>query len=350
MDIRLASATDKNAWDAYVLQHPNGLAYQLFAWRLAVKKAYGYEAHYLMAEKNHRICGVLPLVDFRIPFVGSTLISLPYCDAGGVLADSDDIEQQLLAAVLDLTKKTGMRCHIRSTQPLKVDRENTTHKVRMLLPLPENSELFVASLKSKIRNKINKPLKHGYRVEIGSSELIEPFYSIFAKNMHELGSPVHSRSWIEAIVTEYKEKVRIGVVFTSSGIPVAAGMILLHPTTVSNPWASALREYRHMKPNMLLYSTLLSFAADNGYPQFDFGRSSLGGGTYLFKEQWGAQPSKLYWYEDVGNDRLVQKIRSTPNGSSDHTGCKSMAVQLWQKLPVTGANWLGPRIRKYISL
>lgn len=350
MEIRLASDTDKNAWDAYVLQHPDGLAYQLFAWRLAVKKAYGYEAHYLLAEKNHRICGVLPLVDFRIPFFGSTLISLPYCDAGGVLADSGDVEQQLLDAVLDLTKKTGMKCHIRSTQPLLIDRENTTDKVRMLLPLPDSSKVFLASLRSKLRNKINKSLKHGYRVEIGSSGLIEPFYSIFTKNMHELGSPVHSRSWIEAIVSEYKEKVRIGVVFTPAGIPVAAGMILLHPTTVSNPWASSLREYRHMKPNMLLYSTLLSFAADNGYQQFDFGRSSPGGGTYLFKEQWGAQPSKLYWYDDIGNGSFVKQTDQTKSYSSDRTGRRSMAVRLWQQLPATGAHWLGPRIRRYISL
>ena len=347
MEIRLATDTDKNSWDAYVLQHSDGLAYQLFAWRQAVKKAYGYEAHYLLAEKDNNVCGVLPLVDFRIPFLGSALISLPYCDAGGVLADSDGIEQQLLDAALDLTKKTGMKCHIRSTQSLLIDRENTTDKVRMLLTLPENSELFLASIRSKLRNKINKPLKHGYRVEIGSSELIEAFYSIFAVNMHELGSPVHSRRWIEAIVSEYHEKVRIGVVFTPDGMPVAAGMILLHPTTISNPWASSLREYGHMKPNMLLYSTLLSFAADNGYKQFDFGRSSLGGGTYLFKEQWGAQPSKLYWYDDIGN---VKQTYQPQSYSSDRTGCRSMAVRMWQQLPATGANWLGPRIRRYISL
>lgn len=350
MEIRLATDTDKNAWDTYVLQHPDGLAYQLYAWRLAVKQAYGYEAHYLLAEKDHRICGVLPLVDFRIPFFGTKLISLPYCDAGGILADSDDIELQLLDAVLDLTKQTGMKCQIRSTQPLSIGRENTTDKVRMLLTLPENSDVFLANLRSKLRNKIKKPLKHGYRVEIGSSGLIEPFYSIFAKNMHELGSPVHGRNWIEAIVSEYGEKVRIGVVFTPDRIPVAAGMILLHPTTVSNPWASSLREYSHMKPNMLLYSTLLSFAADNGYHQFDFGRSSLGGGTYLFKEQWGAQPSKLYWYDDISNDCLAKKIDPAKNCPSDHNGYRSMAVQLWQKFPVSSANWLGPRIRKYISL
>ena len=48
---------------------------------------------------------------------------------------------------------------------------------------------------------------------------------------------------------------------------------------------------------MLLYWTFLAFAADNGYGQFDFGRSTPGEGTYRFKSQWGAEPHQLYWYE-----------------------------------------------------
>ncbi len=258
MQIRTATETDQQAWDDYVLNHPEGLAYQLFAWQRAVKKAYSHDACYLLAENDNKICGVLPLIDFRIPFLGSSLISLPYCDAGGILADDADVAEKLLARALALTEQSGMKCHIRTTQPLPVGCENATEKVRMLLPLPESSEIFLASLKSKLRNKVKKPLKSGYEVKIGSSELIGAFYSVFAENMRELGSPVHSRSWIEAVVSEYKENIRIAVVFTSEGVPAAAGIILLHPTTVSNPWASSLRKYNHMKPNMLLYSSLLS--------------------------------------------------------------------------------------------
>ena len=220
----------------------------------------------------------------------------------------------------------------------------------MVLTLPETSELFLASLKSKIRNKIKKPQKCGFEVKVGSHELIDAFYSVFADNMHELGSPVHSRRWIESIVSEYKERIRIGVVFTPEGVPAAAGVLLLHSTTVSNPWASSLRKYNHLKPNMLLYATFLSFAADNGYQNFDFGRSSPGEGTYLFKEQWGAQPRHLYWYELAADDRASKaskKTESLPGGISRN---RQLAAQLWQKLPTAGANWLGPRIRKYISL
>ncbi|MEZ5583585.1 MAG: GNAT family N-acetyltransferase [Candidatus Competibacteraceae bacterium] len=62
------------------------------------------------------------------------------------------------------------------------------------------------------------------------------------------------------------------------------------------PWASSLRKYNSLSPNMLLYWSVLEFACKKGYRIFDFGRSTPGEGTYRFKEQWGAKPVQLYWH------------------------------------------------------
>ena len=40
--LRIASASDKPLWDAYVSQHKNASAYHKFAWLEAVKAAYGH--------------------------------------------------------------------------------------------------------------------------------------------------------------------------------------------------------------------------------------------------------------------------------------------------------------------
>ncbi|MEJ2201657.1 MAG: GNAT family N-acetyltransferase [Desulfuromonadaceae bacterium] len=346
MQIRLATSADQGCWDDYVGNHPEGTAYQLFAWKNAVKKAYGFEGPYLLAQKGSTVCGILPLIDFSIPFFKKSLISLPYCDAGGVLADDCETADKLLEEAVALASKTDAIVHVRSTRELPFFSINTTEKVRMLLDLPESSEIFFSGLKSKLRTKIKKPLKHGYEVKLGSCEFIDHFYAVFAENMHELGSPVHSRKWIEAIVSEYQEKVKIAVVFAPEGIPVAAGMILLHPTTVSNPWASSLRKYNYMKPNMLLYSTLLSFASDHGYKKFDFGRSTPGEGTYQFKEQWGAQPHPLYWYGSDEKNRPTE----TSGKVASNLNKRELLARAWKHIPVSSANWLGPKIRRYISL
>jgi FemAB-related protein (PEP-CTERM system-associated) len=346
MQIRAATETDRQVWDAYVMNHPDGLAYQMFGWKLAVERAYGFCGEYFLAEQGGKVCGILPLIDFRIPFFDRRFISLPYCDVGGVLADDERIAERLLDHVRWLITKRGWSCQIRASFQALPETTNRTDKVRMLLDLPENSEQLLAGLRAKVRSQARKPLRDGLTAELGGRELLTPFYKVFAQNMRDLGSPVHSRRWIESVVEYYGNRTRLAVVFSPSGDPAAAGLILLHPITVSIPWASALRKYNKLNPNMLLYWTFLEYAADNGYQRFDFGRSTPGEGTYRFKEQWGAKPSRLFWYE------LSTAPASAPPADqlSEPSAMRQVAIRLWQKLPVTAANILGPQLRKYISL
>lgn len=345
MHIRLATAADQHAWDGYVLAHPEGVAYQLWAWCEAVETAYGFSGVYLLAEDDGQLRGVLPLVDFRVPLRGASLISLPYCDAGGVLADNDEVAHGLLEKARSLAVQRNTPCRIRSLTPLADAGANCTDKVRMLLDLPASSEALLAGLKAKLRSQVKKPLRDGLTVRLGAGELVTDFYQIFAENMRDLGSPVHSRRWIEAVVAAYGERVRLAVVATPEGVPAAAGIILLQPTTVSIPWASSLRRYNQLNPNMLLYWTFLAFAADHGFKRFDFGRSTPGEGTWRFKEQWGSVPHPLYWYELGRNDNAAPTAEAAEPSQN-----RRRVTELWSRLPLAGANWLGPRIRKYISL
>lgn len=339
MLVRSFQPRDRDAWDVYVLGHPEGSAYQMIAWKEAVEAAYGFNGCYLLAVEGTEILGVLPLIDFQIPMIGRAFISLPYCDVGGVLANNEEIAAVLLESARQKAMDARAGCKIRSSHPLPVKGPCQTGKVRMLLSLPTSSEQLLAGLKSKLRSQVKKPLRDGLTVKMGGIELIDQFYNVFCHNMRDLGSPVHSRCWIEAIISGYGERARIGVVLTPDGDPAAAGIILWHPTTMSIPWASSLRKYNHFNANMLLYWTFLAFAADQCVAQFDFGRSTPGEGTYRFKEQWGAEPRQLYWHNLTG-DKETSSVSSK----------RQLAANLWSRLPEAGASWLGPRIRKYISL
>ena len=349
MQIRMATDADQSDWDNYVLNHPDGLAYHQFAWKKAVNAAYGFADCYLLAEEQGTIVGVFPLIDFNVPFIGQSLVSLPYCDIGGCLADSDVVTAALLKQAVAIgQQKKSRKIEIRQSS---VEKEiPSSGKVRMLLELPENSEKLLARLKAKLRSQVKKPLRDGLTAKMGGGELVREFYPIFARNMRDLGSPVHSRCWIDSVVAFYGDNCRVGVVYTADGIPAAAGIILLHRKTVSIPWASAVRKYNRLNPNMLLYWTFLSFAADTGYQQFDFGRSTPEEGTYRFKQQWGAQPKPLLWYRLTGSSipsfSQVENIERSCNSSSK----RELVRSLWQKLPLTVANSVGPQVRKYISL
>ncbi len=349
MIIREYQHKDKQNWDEYVFNHPHGLPYHLSAWKSAVEDGYRFKGCYLIAEpgsgNNDSIIGVLPLIHHHHhPYARGELISLPFCDAAGPLADSEEIENALIREAIKIGCQNRIeKISIRSTRPFPgMGSEHTLNnrKVRMLLSLPDSSETLMASFKAKLRSQIKKPKRDGLTAQIGSTQLLDAFYPLFLENMRDLGSPVHSIKWLKSVLKAYENRAHIVLVQMPDGTPAAGGLILCHPNQVSVPWASSLRRFNRWNPNMLLYWTLLKFACDMGFPVFDFGRSTPGEGTYLFKKQWGAVPSELHWADSNFTDDQFQS-----NNVS-----RQMAEGVLKHLPLAAMKFIGPRVRKYISL
>jgi FemAB-related protein (PEP-CTERM system-associated) len=349
--IRLASENDQEKWDSYVSQNPDAGPYHWFGWKTAVEKGYGHKGYYLMAEGKDGIClGVLPLICMKYPWGRKSLVSLPYCDYAGPLGDLE-VKKSLAKEALSLSEKLrGQGLELRFPEEqgwLENDSKSNSNdfssKVRMLLTLPSGSSELWSGFKPKLRSQVKRPQKEGLKAEIGGREFLDDFYTVFNLNMHRLGSPVHDRRWFENLLQGYGEKAKVGVVRLKNGTPVAGGIILTSGRRACVPWASSLSEYNSIAPNMLLYHQFLAWSADNGFNQFDFGRSTPGEGTYRFKEQWGSSPQPLHWYK--------QGLNGVPKGEiSSKTGARDKVASIWSKLPLPIANYLGPKLRKYISL
>jgi len=362
MRIRLSGGDDAQYWDDYVFRHPAATLCHLYGWGKVIRGTYGHPAYYLVAETDDKerrgtIRGVLPLVHIKSLLFGNSLVSMPFLNYGGLLADDEHTEKLLFEEAMRLGRKLRVRnLQFRHIHPLSwtngqgVDAtqgkpvpDPVTHKVRMVLDLPESSTKLFESFKSKLRSQIRKPQKEGLVAVIGGAELLDEYYQVFSINMRDLGSPVHSRKLFENILKEFGDHVRLGVVRYKDAA-TAAGLIFRFRQTVEIIWASSLKAYNHVSPNMLLYWSLLEYVTDAGYRQFDFGRSTPNEGTYKFKEQWGAKPSTLYWYEsgleaDKGSPAGVKAYRFRKKGE-----------ELWQSMPLFLANTMGPLIRKNIPL
>lgn len=355
LNIKIADSFDQQRWDQYVLNHPNGIAYQLFAWKEAVEQAYKFKSFYLIAQTNNKITGILPLIHIKLPFLPGNLVSLPYCDAGGPLADSSAIERKLILKALTISKHLKTKnVSIRSTDPMAGIKPKLTlnnKKARMILNLPPDSEILLSSLKAKLRSQVKKPMRDGLSIESGGLELLDEFYTLFAENMRDLGSPVHSKKWIKHILKAYGNRAHLILVRMPDRNPAAGGIILCHPNLVSVPWASSLRRFNKSNPNMLLYWAFLKFASDNGYPAFDFGRSTPGEGTFRFKKQWGAVPEFLHWADfktHGGSDSvLMPVIKNKTMGKGSY---RQIAENVLSNLPLPLSKAFGTMTRKYITL
>jgi serine/alanine adding enzyme len=339
----LASVSRENAprpWTEYVLRHADATGYHEWAWRDVFERAFGCPPIYFAARREGRVVGVLPTVLLDSWLFGRALISLPFLNYGGVLADDAEAAATLLdAAVAAAHEHRCRHVELRHFRQHFADLPCKRHKVTMLLPLRPAPALW-EGLDRKTRNQVRKAQKSDLNYREGAAELLDGFYAVFARNMRDLGTPVYSRRFFEEVLAAFPERARLHLV-SRDATPVAAGLTFETRGTVEIPWASSVREFNALCPNHLLYWSILEAASVRGCSTFDFGRSTPHEGTYKFKEQWGAQPVPLCWeYALLAGGEL-------PNASPTNPKFR-LAIATWKRLPLSVANRIGPLIVRAI--
>jgi serine/alanine adding enzyme len=341
LSVFAAGPSERAAWDAYVESRPQATGYHRWAWRHVFEEAFGHETVYLAARDEGGFRGVLPLVKFRSLLFGRLLVSLPFVNYGGVVADDEPAARALLEAALaearaHRAKHVELRHMARWFPELAVKQ----HKVQMRLALAATHEAAWKALDNKVRNQVRKAEKSGLTREAGGLELVDDFYAVFAQNMRDLGTPVYTRRLFEAVLRHFPADASLHIVRLGS-VPVAGGVLVGYRTVVENIWASSLREHRALCPNMLLYWGMFQHAIDNGREVFDFGRSTPDEGTYKFKVQWGARPEPVSWEYWLADGATL------PDHSPENSRFAA-AVRAWTRLPLWVANTLGPPIVRHI--
>ena len=206
--IKILEPTDIQNWDAFVGAHSQANLYHLTGWENVIKKTYSHKTYYLMGmrEKENnaqvsrtseeildrrykadssQVAGILPLVHLKHFVLGSSLVSIPFFDIGGILAEDEETEKALTADAIKLAEELGVKnIELRNNYPnswlnlsSKLKTQSATenncrvelsyvnwvlqtrsHKVRMILELPESSATLMKSFRSKLRSQIKKPI------------------------------------------------------------------------------------------------------------------------------------------------------------------------------------------------
>jgi FemAB-related protein (PEP-CTERM system-associated) len=254
------------------------------------------------------------------------------------MADAPEIGSALVKAAHDEARRR--RCshvELRHVSAQFPNLPSKNHKVAMHLRLGPS---MWDGLDRKVRNQIRKAEKSGLIVERGGEALVGDFYTVFARNMRDLGTPVYSRRLFEEVLRAFPERSQIHVV-RLGGVPVAAGFTYRTASMVQLPWASSIRSYNALCPNVLLYWDAIQYAQACEAPIFDMGRSTPNEGTFKFKAQWGAEPVPLHW------EYQLTRPGELPNVSPANPKYQ-IAIALWQKLPLAVTTRVGPMIVRAI--
>lgn len=312
-------------------------------WLAILERAMKHRPRPLSAWRDGQLVGWLPMVETRSRLFGRHLVSLPYVNAAGVVAEDEQIAQELIDRAIDLGKRCGVddfELRLNRPQPIPPLQATRTNKVAMTLGLEPNGEAQWDALASKVRSQIRKGHKLGVTTRVAGIEQLNAFYRIFARTMRDLGTPAFPKRLFAEILTRFEGDAEL-VQAEFEGQIIASALLIHHQRTTEVPSAACLRQFNHTNANMVMYWALLERAIERGATSFEFGRATEGSGPHRFKKQWKAQPSPMGW------QRIGLGVRDAgPIVREDDKF--SLAVRMWQRLPVFVTRGVGPMIARAI--
>jgi FemAB-related protein (PEP-CTERM system-associated) len=312
------------------------------AWPLVLQRGLGHTPYCLEAVADGQTRGFLALGYVRSLLFGRFLVSLPYLNYGGPLADDEAKARLLIDGATQLAQERRVRyLELRHEHLIKHPAltERRCDKVHMRLALPKTVSELWDGLEAKVRNQVRKAQKNALTVAWGRHDCLTAFYDVFSHNMRDLGTPAYGRSLFRSILDQFGERAELCVV-RSGDRPVAAALLLHGQDVTEVPSASSLRQFNSTNANMLMYWHLLERTVQRGQGVFDFGRSTADSNTYRFKKQWGAEPAAAEWQYQDRTGSLGQMRTDNPR--------YQRMIARWKRLPLSVARLLGPWIARGI--
>jgi FemAB-related protein (PEP-CTERM system-associated) len=342
MIIQTLTAQDCSAWDHYVEHSADGLPLQLTGWRDIFAQTNGYETFYLMACDGSQLVGVMPLFLVRSFLLGNTLTTPP----GALCADSDGAAGALIEHGQTLAHQVGAKRLVLqdSRQAWPGELQTSSHHVHWLVDLREGEEKLWKGLDGNIRRQVRLAQRNGLTVAVDrSGDKLDDFYGLFSRFTHQAGTPVFGRDFLAAIIKTFPGRFNIVVVYHADQ-PIAAYFQLEMGGLMSGMWGAALPEFLSLRPVYLAYWTIISEAVAGGFDYLDMGRSPANSNAAKYKGQWGGVCRPVH--QQVWSGQAKPAASVTQQLQTD--GKMQWLMQLWPKIPLPLARYLGPKLRRHV--
>lgn len=340
IQIKPLQAADNERWDAYVATAAEATFFHKADWQQVLKRAFGHRAHYLYAEQEGEIVGVLPLAEVKSLLFGHSLISTPFCVYGGPVADNEEILQQLIDRACQLADELQVdHLELRNQKRLRQDWPCKELYFTFRRDISADEEENLKAIPRKQRAVVRKSLTLG--LESDFDEQIEPFYDAYSISVRNLGTPVFSKKYFKILREVFKDQCDVLSV-RKEGQMVCSVMSFYFRDQVLPYYGGGSSLARALKGNDYMYWQLMCSASERGCNLFDFGRSKAGTGPYSFKKNWGFEPQPLHY------EYYLVKAQAMPELNPTNPKYALM-IKCWKKLPLKLSQFLGPFLSRYLG-
>lgn len=347
MLIRNFQPDDSQSWDDYVMAHSTGTLFHLTRWKRVVEASFGHPSFYLLAEEppnnggGARIVGILPLMRIKSRLFGDYLVSVPFAELGGPLADDTRIAIALLARAGEIARQCGVDyVELKNSEGL-ADLPTKDLYVNFSKEIDPDPEVNLLAIPRKSRAVVRKAISSGLTSETGH-HLLPIFYELMARSYHHLGTPIFPKSFFGKFLQVFGDKSDLLVVRSPQGQPIAGVLSFYFKDRVMPYYAGSLFEARALGPNDFMYWELMRHACEAGCRVFDYGRSKVDTGSFSFKKHWGFEPRALaYQYLLVGEKEMPNLSPTNPK--------YQRKIEMWRKMPFGLTKIVGPPLAKYLA-
>lgn len=336
LSVRPFAPQDMSRWDDFVLSHPEGTFFHRSGWQGIFRDIFGLDPRYLLAERGGAIAGVLPLVFQNSLLFGKALVAAPFCVEGGPLSADSEAQAALVQAALAIQQETqAPYIELRGRQARQAGwsvRKDLYATFSRALSADDKENLL--AIPRKQRAVVRKTLDSSLVSE--TPDGIDEVFAVYAESVRNLGTPVFPKRYFSALRRTFGADCD-AVVIKDGGVPVSAVLNFYHQDAVLPYYGGGTAGARRNGANDFLYWEVMRRAALKGYRRFDFGRSKAGTGAFAFKKNWGFEPQWLeYEYHVLPGQTMPDKNPLNPK--------YSLFIEVWKKLPLPIANFIGPWI------
>lgn len=373
--VRSLQAHEHERWDAFVEACPEATFFHRAGWQTIVQQGFKHDCHFLYAQQDGRIVGVLPLAHVRSRLFGSSLVSLPFCVYGGIAGANPAARLALDAAAQALARRLGVghleyrwrelqddvqgnaqdKTQNKTQDKVQDDAQDGAQKntresaaagwlhkplyATFRRPLQPDAEQNLLLIPRKQRAVVRKAMAAGLHSTVEDD--LAHFYPIYAASVHRLGTPVFARRHFALLRTVFGSACEILTVY--HGRQAQASVLLFYFRDEVLPYyGGGTPLARSTGANDFMYWEAMRRACARGYRLFDFGRSKLGTGAFDFKKNWGFTAQALpYAYRLVRAKALPEVNPLNPK--------YALFIRLWRRLPLPLANLLGPHIVRQLG-
>ena len=339
--VKALDAAGYARWDAFVAASPEATFFHRAAWRDVIADSFGHRTHYLYAERDGEVTGVLPLTEIRSLLFGHGLIGNAFSVCGAPAAADEAARAALVLQARELLESCGAN-YIEFRAPAKPRPDWQTRSglyAGFEGPLPADEDANLKQIPRKQRAVVRKAIDS--RLTWRVDDDVDTLHHLYAVSVRNLGTPVFPKRYFANLVRRFAPDCDILTV-ESDGQPMASVLNFYFKDRVMPFYTGSLPAARKLGANDLMYWRLMRHASTRGCTAFDFGRSKVGTGPYEFKKNWGFAPQPIvhqFW---------TKAGVAMPNINPLNPKYRLM-IAAWKRLPLSVANQIGPFIVRNIG-